>query len=1702
MEFTKKVRNLKRKLPALKHRLAEQGRRLCAVVICASLVIGGFPGAFFQAFAADESGEYVFEFDKASLQYALNAAVGNGTTLDSDLLFLGDNAGEYAELFNPDGTLYELRDLEPNEDAERDKDIGLRAFVRLEGDINIDESYEIDGSEEVLFLFTNKTDISNYVQIVLEDAETEWIEVPAAKDIPVEMPDDLAVTLSPVGGAGSAGMGGDIVIEGISSDEEEDTDIYEDSEVSIEEADEDAEAAENEADSENADDEGREKSSATDDAGESDSSHDEADSSDDGDSSDKADSGKDEAGDSSSDKDSSSDNDSSSDKDSSNDNSSSGDKDSSSDKDSSYSKDSSADKDSSNTDRPSRHRGATNGRESSHDKDSDGEKSASISVNKTQLLAASLTLASSSNADEADDASPSDASPSDASRVIDGTVYDPVRLGRWGAVAFGTTTADLGLDESDEIFSVAYEGDDYTITVEYDSKAALPEDVILTGEEYDKDSDTFFERYEEARELYGWEEGKEPAARLFDVTLWSGDEEIEPAAAVDVTFTFFTDDEDEYGIAFLSADAEDGEDEYADDAEEDAETGYNGLKYTITHFGAEETETVDSEVISEAGEQSVTFTLESFSDIMVFAWEGNTSGKVVLNLGNGNGKYNFADYTGDNSEGTNLRYTTDDLSKYVLDEDNDTGHLFIYLPCDNDLDTNFSILRDTDGSAKETIQIGKDLAYDYELVGWVNIATGEYYDVSNGATPADIYLTNENVFYADWAPRSYNNGKSSEGTLREDTVSTGEFVTIKMFDYNDLFNMYSASVEQNGITSETWSDSKVLHSNLLGLGDEDFEITESFVFNNDGTTAGKKAGGMLQFLNDRTAGNTWTGTPKKDDEKIYVIDAQSTWGVYDPGDPYDDKAGDTILGLLFNKEIANETVGVNYVGDADGLFWIDDKGYYTYDSAESAACYEKSDGKFYVYDKPQYVYGKSRPCFLPYNSYSLAPQFIDEEHSNEDDYKYSVYDGSIDYWFGMSMEVDFYLPSTPGVKGTDGEYGNQVNGQNMVFNFSGDDDIMIFVDDDLVLDMSGIHDLSYGSINFSTGDVIIGMSRSSDGTIDTSYGGITGNISTTVKSGNHSLKVYYMERGGWESNLEIQFNVVPLWDYEVGDVQTVIAEKTWVDSKGNEIDPAELKDVYKTGIEVGLFDVLSESENGLGYKKDGTKYTFDYIDDSGIEHIFIYDSSGPTLTYTEVEDDSSSVQVEFKDVDSYGRVLDTYGNVVCWLDEDTQLLHMRMDVQELNGSNDWYYAWELLDADGEYEVLELTENPSYSTSRQSKELSTYQYWSIIGEEEIQKYLQGSSDSDEPLELLQIILTEAAQEASDTLGDTKEAYGYVIVANSNGNVGVEQVKFSQIATLVETEEEATGSVGYFGTYGVTSQSEIARLGDGAIWYVVDANHEDQDVGGGTVEGFYLYCELNGTDYYLALNSGKNGLYATTDTKSEFFYDALGELMIEVSEGETVRVEILDDGAINIGEGEEEAALDDVRLYTLTDTPTSGFTFTAVNKFLPDFTLKKINSETEEALSDVSFSLMNKGELYYDGLDADTDEIKWSETVVSINTDEYGEIIFHYLPDGDYILTEEKAADGYNYLPSSIKISILEGKIIACEWTDSSVQDDINDYISRTEDGLTITIGNFVGSIFPLTGGPGTMPFRIAGLLISSSAVWLYIILRRRRRWIES
>lgn len=123
--------------------------------------------------------------------------------------------------------------------------------------------------------------------------------------------------------------------------------------------------------------------------------------------------------------------------------------------------------------------------------------------------------------------------------------------------------------------------------------------------------------------------------------------------------------------------------------------------------------------------------------------------------------------------------------------------------------------------------------------------------------------------------------------------------------------------------------------------------------------------------------------------------------------------------------------------------------------------------------------------------------------------------GKLNYAFGARLDIPFLMTADGTVDLGNGQ-------EHIVFDFSGDDDVWIFIDGQLVLDIGGDHGAVSGKIDFNTCTATTTTKdTAADGCLSGSY---TFDKSLVDPSREHTLTMFYMERGLWESNMKITFN--------------------------------------------------------------------------------------------------------------------------------------------------------------------------------------------------------------------------------------------------------------------------------------------------------------------------------------------------------------------------------------------------------------------------------------------------------------------------------------------------------------------------------------------------------------------------------------------------
>lgn len=398
----------------------------------------------------------------------------------------------------------------------------------------------------------------------------------------------------------------------------------------------------------------------------------------------------------------------------------------------------------------------------------------------------------------------------------------------------------------------------------------------------------------------------------------------------------------------------------------------------------------------------------------------------------------------------------------------------------------------------------------------------------------------------------------------------------------------------------------------------------------DNINGGINKGHQLKFNSGAGTGiNKWTGKSVIDGsgrlsfvKKKLVggypsIDA-GTYTSYGSSDKYTDES----LAYLFNNasQENHQQDGKAVYNNVQGLFQLEN-GYYVYDSYGSNgnyAVYNSTTNSFNVYNKAG-VYKDSVSSdnlgqFFPFDS---ADKVFEERNGRLS--PKPITDGTNDnlnHHFGMSMTTEFVQPAS----------GKTTDNKDMIFEFSGDDDVWVYIDGVLVGDLGGIHEKATLKINFATGEVKVGHIDGANGTrkdienttikakFDTA-GVNTSNFrgNTFCDSSKHTLSFFYLERGAGASNMSLKFNLTTLPSSEVAKV----------DQNGEAVNGATFalyrSDGPKTDWNEGELIAQGETKDGGqlilqksdGQKSDGSVLSFDQEHADGHDYFVLKEISLP-----------------------------------------------------------------------------------------------------------------------------------------------------------------------------------------------------------------------------------------------------------------------------------------------------------------------------------------------------------------------------------------------------------------------------------------------------------------------------------------------------------
>lgn len=449
----------------------------------------------------------------------------------------------------------------------------------------------------------------------------------------------------------------------------------------------------------------------------------------------------------------------------------------------------------------------------------------------------------------------------------------------------------------------------------------------------------------------------------------------------------------------------------------------------------------------------------------------------------------------------------------------------------------------------------------------------------------------------------------------------------KLYVNTTIYDYYS-DYELNGLNRDNYQSNIPVNSHRIYQPFRQFNMAVSDYYQVNGATS-PLYWGNFQNYNDATDFKNIAGTMNlfgylnsKDDSNLYqkfFYENNSMWGsdgkklssgnnatqglvadqLNNNSLQLETESNRTVLAPFFDKDFLNGNNSKNTVlGKVyeNVTFPFVKKGmYWTFDSADNTA-YNKN---------LQLKYDDTDKYFLQSNDTAVNGHTTTEETKNGNYFPLNSSDQSgdasrLNYGFGQKFDLKFRLTS-------DGKVVNPDNNEkeNIKFNFSGDDDVWVFIDGKLVLDIGGDHGVVNGEIDFAEEKATVSSVKNA------SSNGATSNVVKTFSNKlntqdyftkEHTLTMFYMERGLWESNMKITFN------FPQENKLTVEKE---VDTTGaNEIFKKALEDVGTFDFEIKNLATSGDPKKVSDPSNPEVKKVFnDYSDNTTISGTRVYDSN-------------------------------------------------------------------------------------------------------------------------------------------------------------------------------------------------------------------------------------------------------------------------------------------------------------------------------------------------------------------------------------------------------------------------------------------------------------------------------------------------------------
>lgn len=747
-----------------------------------------------------------------------------------------------------------------------------------------------------------------------------------------------------------------------------------------------------------------------------------------------------------------------------------------------------------------------------------------------------------------------------------------------------------------------------------------------------------------------------------------------------------------------------------------------------------------------------------------------------------------------------------------------------------------------------------------------------------------------------------------------------------------------------------------------------------------------------------------------------------------------------------------------YVTGLNHLFSYDSRtGTYSYDSDKNYAYYDidssrNTEKNFIVYERSKDKGEGNRhvASFMPYSSWD------DGASQNK-------------FAFGMMISFEFLQPKN-----------GKINGQDMVFSFSGDDDVWVFIDNKLVLDLGGVHERATGSINFANGEVYV--NNQSNPTLGSVF---NSDSDTFADYTSHSLKLFYMERGRGDSNCSIKFNLPPRPTNSIEIVKSLANSdkekytstdfqfKAYLeDEEDRKQEPVQYNAIPEgTPYRVKKNDSLTDEVRYVGANniftlKAGESAVFEGID-SGLQ---FYAEEVGILSDQFDKVDITDWEVTYHDLNgklvetSNGKVPEQTETYLAQSEEKTAGNAARVEfkntcnaknlnklkiTKQMNGlSTTDKFSFEVyltgqngqfIPYDGRYEVI----NKAGKFLREGNASSQGIISDVAPDETIviDQLLSGTEFKVNEIKPDDSKYKDPIKKVEDGSCDRGTVTG------SDGKIALEKDAHVIITNTLKVDLTVNK---VWSDRGIKHSSIYAGLykadGTASSYVELSENNKYSDV----------FRNVSSSDLVYELRP------VTVNENAEFTINGKGYVKVEANNIIVAKANNTDT-KYKVSY-DEKAVSEDGTMITQTITNT---------KIVTNLNLIKVEKNNKEhLLKNAKFALYTANDDYtYKESNLVTDKIK---------TDSYGRATVNELVPGKYVLKETKAPDGYSLSANVWQVLVRDNQSV--EVTLNGVP------VEKSDDGAFV-IENIKLYSLPSTGGSGIYWYMIGGMVLMSAAAWI-------------